>query len=194
MFFLTDGSPCNSLSTNLQCTEQGAEVQLDSLGPYELGEGKSIQTRSQKKRNYVSQSAVALRCRVMPPPCIKNPYLSRVSSSDLDIFGDSRLKSTGENFLLFHFQVMIWCVSSYYSAPSRICSLFLSLALCLERDNSSYTWGISCLPLVGWFQKALVLAVHPCTCACIYTHIFGAFTYWIWPLIWKKKVGKCNTI
>nr|XP_010940009.1 wee1-like protein kinase [Elaeis guineensis] len=90
-----DGSPCNSLSTNLHCTEQGAEVQLDALGPDELGEGKSIQTRSQKKRNYVSQSAVALRCRVMPPPCIKNPYLSTVSSTNLDIFGDRRLKSTG---------------------------------------------------------------------------------------------------
>ncbi|CAI9297184.1 unnamed protein product [Lactuca saligna] len=44
------------------------------------------------KQGYVSQSAVALRCRVMPPPCMKNPYLKDASDNDIDPFGDRRSK------------------------------------------------------------------------------------------------------
>ncbi|KAK9071782.1 hypothetical protein SSX86_008211 [Deinandra increscens subsp. villosa] len=45
------------------------------------------------KQGYVSQSAVALRCRVMPPPCMKNPYIKDASeNNDVDPFGDRRSK------------------------------------------------------------------------------------------------------
>ncbi|XP_071700824.1 wee1-like protein kinase [Rutidosis leptorrhynchoides] len=44
------------------------------------------------KQGYVSQSAVALRCRVMPPPCMKNPYIKDTSEKDIDPFGDRRSK------------------------------------------------------------------------------------------------------
>ncbi|XP_022147918.1 wee1-like protein kinase [Momordica charantia] len=48
-----------------------------------------------KKQNYVSQSAVALRCRVMPPPCMKNPYLKDASDIGVDPFGNQRTKCAG---------------------------------------------------------------------------------------------------
>ncbi|KAI3773129.1 hypothetical protein L6452_04329 [Arctium lappa] len=44
------------------------------------------------KQGYVSQSAVALRCRVMPPPCMRNPYIKDASENDIDPFGDRRSK------------------------------------------------------------------------------------------------------
>ncbi|KAI7728870.1 hypothetical protein M8C21_029785 [Ambrosia artemisiifolia] len=44
------------------------------------------------KQGFVSQSAVALRCRVMPPPCMKNPYIKDASENDVDPFGDRRSK------------------------------------------------------------------------------------------------------
>lgn len=44
---------------------------------------------------YVSQSAVALRCRVMPPPCLKNPYVKNASDFDADPFSNQRSKCAG---------------------------------------------------------------------------------------------------
>ncbi|WJZ90299.1 hypothetical protein VitviT2T_009452 [Vitis vinifera] len=38
---------------------------------------------------------VALRCRVMPPPCLKNPYLKNASETDIDPFGNRRSKYSG---------------------------------------------------------------------------------------------------
>ncbi|XP_072960722.1 wee1-like protein kinase [Typha angustifolia] len=90
-----DGIPGNSCPTNLPCFQQIADVHLDNFGSDELEEEKMLLNGSQKKQNYVSQSAVALRCRVMPPPCIKNPYMNASTSVDLEIFCDRRLKSTG---------------------------------------------------------------------------------------------------
>lgn len=88
--FLSEGSPCNSPcnspSANDHCLQQAGDLQLD----------EPPATGSQKKQNYVSQSAVALRCRVMPPPCIKNPYLSTGLSVDLDMFCDRKSRSIGE--------------------------------------------------------------------------------------------------
>ncbi|GAA0172444.1 non-receptor serine/threonine protein kinase [Lithospermum erythrorhizon] len=52
-------------------------------------------TASEKRNGYVSQSAVALRCRVMPPPCIMNPYLNKSSDIDGDTFGNRRSKHEG---------------------------------------------------------------------------------------------------
>ncbi|KAK9756997.1 hypothetical protein RND81_01G134000 [Saponaria officinalis] len=48
-----------------------------------------------KGRSYVPQSAVALRCRVMPPPCIRNPYMKDASETDADPFGSWRTKYSG---------------------------------------------------------------------------------------------------
>ncbi|XP_038887835.1 wee1-like protein kinase [Benincasa hispida] len=45
-----------------------------------------------KKQNYVSQSAVSLHCRVMPSPCMKNPYLKDASDVGIDPFGNQRTK------------------------------------------------------------------------------------------------------
>lgn len=70
-------------------------MQLDIPGSELVEQKKLLQIGSQKKKSYVSQSAVALRCRVMPPPCIKNPYLNSVSAIDVDIFCDRRSKLTG---------------------------------------------------------------------------------------------------
>ncbi|GFQ08376.1 wee1-like protein kinase [Phtheirospermum japonicum] len=51
----------------------------------------------QKNRGHVSQSAVALRCRVMPPPCLKNPYLKDALEFDSDPFDNQRSKCAGFN-------------------------------------------------------------------------------------------------
>ncbi|KAJ6880037.1 hypothetical protein NC652_033392 [Populus alba x Populus x berolinensis] len=50
---------------------------------------------TKRPQNYVSQSAVFLRCRVMPPPCIKNPYLTDASEVGIDPFGNQRSKCAG---------------------------------------------------------------------------------------------------
>lgn len=55
--------------------------------------GKTIEV--QKNRSYVSQSAVALRCRVMPPPCLQNPYLKDASEFGADPFDNQRSKCAG---------------------------------------------------------------------------------------------------
>uniref|UniRef100_M1AT45 Protein kinase WEE1 n=1 Tax=Solanum tuberosum TaxID=4113 RepID=M1AT45_SOLTU len=49
-------------------------------------------SESEKGPSYVSQSAIALRYRVMPPPCIRNPYLGDASEIDADPFGNRRSK------------------------------------------------------------------------------------------------------
>ncbi|KAL3626025.1 Mitosis inhibitor protein kinase wee1 [Castilleja foliolosa] len=51
----------------------------------------------QRNRGYVSQSAVALRCRVMPPPCLKNPYLTDALEVNGDPFDNQRSKCAGFN-------------------------------------------------------------------------------------------------
>lgn len=58
---------------------------------------------------YVSQSAVALRCRVMPPPCLKNPYVKNGSEFDADPFSNQRSKCAGAVFRikLFFFFIRV---------------------------------------------------------------------------------------
>ncbi|KAK7389422.1 hypothetical protein VNO78_24453 [Psophocarpus tetragonolobus] len=48
-----------------------------------------------KARDYVSHSAISLRCRVMPPPCIRNPYLESLSEREMDPFENQRSKFEG---------------------------------------------------------------------------------------------------
>ncbi|XP_034690160.1 wee1-like protein kinase [Vitis riparia] len=71
------------------------ELEKDTFGTDEVKVEKAIVTGSQKNQSYVSQSAVALRCRVMPPPCLKNPYLKNASEIDIDPFGNRRSKYSG---------------------------------------------------------------------------------------------------
>lgn len=68
---------------------------MDAFGADDLQAAQPSASGPPNKKNYVSQSAVALRCRVMPPVCIKNPYLNETNEMDLDIFGSRRSKSTG---------------------------------------------------------------------------------------------------
>ncbi|XP_020572577.1 wee1-like protein kinase [Phalaenopsis equestris] len=88
-------SPPNSQSTSIQLHEEDAELKFDEFGFEDLNECKSVGPALEKKQRFVSQSAVALRCRAMPPPCIKNPYIIENSSIELDVFGDRIAKVTG---------------------------------------------------------------------------------------------------
>ncbi|KAL7198916.1 hypothetical protein ACSBR2_021249 [Camellia fascicularis] len=80
---------------NLSCHEQVVELAKDTFGTDEINTEKAIGTEPQKNHSYVSQSAVSLRCRVMPPPCIKNPYQKDASETDIDPFGNQRSKCAG---------------------------------------------------------------------------------------------------
>lgn len=87
----------NPLSPSLSGHQQVVELANDTFGTDtdEVKLDKAVISGTQKIHNYVSQSAVALRCRVMPPPCIKNPYLMGASEMDLDPFGNQRSKCAG---------------------------------------------------------------------------------------------------
>ncbi|KAG9450093.1 hypothetical protein H6P81_010058 [Aristolochia fimbriata] len=87
--------PHDILDTVLPCHQQNEDHATDSLEYEDDRLGKTLIDEVTQKKKYVSQSAVALRCRVMPPPCIKNPYLSETVMQDLDIFGNQRSKCTG---------------------------------------------------------------------------------------------------
>nr|XP_009404601.2 PREDICTED: wee1-like protein kinase [Musa acuminata subsp. malaccensis] len=87
-------SPSKYLSTIFPCHQQVAEVQLDDCDSDQIVEGKSVQIGPQKRRSYVSKSAVALRCRITPPLCFRNPYIKTVASEVQGIFDDRRFKST----------------------------------------------------------------------------------------------------
>lgn len=69
---------------------------MDDCDSDQIVEGKSVQIGLQK-RSYVSKSAVALRCRITPPPCFRNPYIKTVASEVQGIFDDRRFKSTGQS-------------------------------------------------------------------------------------------------
>ncbi|KAG5567698.1 hypothetical protein RHGRI_003036 [Rhododendron griersonianum] len=61
----------------------------------EIETEKTIEAEPQKSHSFVSHSAIALRCRVMPPPCIKNPYVKDTSETDVDPFDYQRSKCAG---------------------------------------------------------------------------------------------------
>lgn len=67
---------------------------------------KKMSNGKQQRHSYVPQSAIALRCRVMPPPCIRNPYLSDVTDTDIDPFGNQRSKCAGMCILHVNYGVM----------------------------------------------------------------------------------------
>ncbi|KAJ8898830.1 hypothetical protein K2173_007255 [Erythroxylum novogranatense] len=89
------GAVVDPLSPTLSDQQESLKLAEDSLEYDVLRFEKSITTGYHKTPSFVPQSAVALRCRVMPPPCIKNPYLSDNSGVDADPFGNQRLKCAG---------------------------------------------------------------------------------------------------
>ncbi|CAI9105353.1 OLC1v1004259C1 [Oldenlandia corymbosa var. corymbosa] len=74
-------------------SDQISGLPIDTLTDNETGITKAY--GSEKIAGYVSQSAVALRCRVMPPPCIKNPYNKDASGLNIDPFDNHRSKCAG---------------------------------------------------------------------------------------------------
>ncbi|KAL5839245.1 hypothetical protein ACOSQ4_011853 [Xanthoceras sorbifolium] len=90
-----DGFLVNPLSPTSYGSQEIVELAKDTFDTDEVKMGKTTVNGEQKTRNYVPQSAVALRCRVMPPPCIKNPYQKDASGMDIDPFGNQRAKCAG---------------------------------------------------------------------------------------------------
>uniref|UniRef100_A0A0D9VBY4 Protein kinase domain-containing protein n=1 Tax=Leersia perrieri TaxID=77586 RepID=A0A0D9VBY4_9ORYZ len=98
-------SVCRSKRYKRDCSPKGlgpadifdnqwiAPVQFDGLDDSE--EEHLKESTSHKRGSYVSQSAVALRCRVMPPPCIRNPYLNTDTQIDDNVFGGRQCKLSG---------------------------------------------------------------------------------------------------
>ncbi|KAI3873274.1 hypothetical protein MKX03_016982 [Papaver bracteatum] len=80
---------CNNVSRS------AIEHLSESLGVDEPRKEEPFVIGTEKKKSYVSQTAVALRCRVMPPPCLRNPYIKDTAEMDLDPFGNRRSKSAG---------------------------------------------------------------------------------------------------
>ncbi|KAM1169574.1 hypothetical protein TB2_030876 [Malus domestica] len=82
----------NPLSPTLSGNQPIVELEADVFGMDEVMIEKPTATEPRKVQNYVSQSAVALRCRVMPPPCFKNPYIKNASEMGIDPLGSQRSK------------------------------------------------------------------------------------------------------
>ena len=89
-----DGTPVNPLSPTLSGGHQAVELGTEPAAD-EADIEKLISTGIPKAQNYLSRSVVALRSRVIPPPCIRNPYLKDVSNKDKDPYGNQRSKYAG---------------------------------------------------------------------------------------------------
>ncbi|PNT04599.2 hypothetical protein POPTR_014G132400v4 [Populus trichocarpa] len=83
------------LSPTLSDQQPIVDIGKDNISEEEMLIEKPSTLETKKPQNYVSQSAVFLRCRVMPPPCIKNPYLTDASEVGIDPFGNQRSKCAG---------------------------------------------------------------------------------------------------
>ncbi|CAK7348267.1 unnamed protein product [Dovyalis caffra] len=83
------------LSPTLSDQQQIVDIGKDNISSEEMMIEKTITIETKKPSNYVSQSAVSLRCRIMPPPCIKNPYLTGDLEVGIDPFGNQRSKCAG---------------------------------------------------------------------------------------------------
>ncbi|XP_021775445.1 wee1-like protein kinase [Chenopodium quinoa] len=89
-----DGSFVKSPASMLD-HQQAVELANDTNYVNENKTGKIAATALDNGPNYVPQSAIALRCRVMPPPCLKNPYIKDAVEMDVDPFGSWRTKCSG---------------------------------------------------------------------------------------------------
>lgn len=103
-FFFSDGFLVNPLDPTSYDYQDIVDLAKDSFSTDEVQLNKEIGYTTQKTHNYVPQSAVALRCRVMPPPCIKNPYQKDASEMDVDRFGNQWAKCAGMVLIITLFQ------------------------------------------------------------------------------------------
>ncbi|XP_062088410.1 wee1-like protein kinase [Humulus lupulus] len=87
-----DDFSLNPLSPTLSDIQEMTEFEKDDCDIDEVKMENITATGTKRVQSYVSQSAVALRCRVMSPPCIKNPYIVAASEMDMDPFGNQRSK------------------------------------------------------------------------------------------------------
>jgi wee1-like protein kinase len=90
---LADWSPKGLECTDFSFVHHSTPVQFGDPIQEDSEEDTPMQPALQKRSAYVSKSAVALRCRVTPPPCIKNPYLNTDPIID-DVY-DSRQSKSG---------------------------------------------------------------------------------------------------
>ncbi|KAJ6319815.1 hypothetical protein OIU78_015258 [Salix suchowensis] len=94
------------LSPALSDQQPIVDTGKDNISADEVIIEKSSALETKKPQNYLSQSAIFLRCRVVPPPCIKNPYLTDVSEVGIDPFGNQRSKcaafSGGDGLSRYH--------------------------------------------------------------------------------------------
>jgi len=74
--------------------QPAVELGKDSVAD-EFAFEKTIAAAKPNGQNYVSQSAIALRFGVMPPPCFRNPFLNNVTDEEIDPFRNQRLKCAG---------------------------------------------------------------------------------------------------
>ncbi|KAL3649114.1 Mitosis inhibitor protein kinase wee1 [Castilleja foliolosa] len=86
-----------NLETPIKSTDIGHQPLAEHVHDIYVTDENQAVASLQKNRGYVSQSAVALRCRVMPPPCLKNPYLMDALEFDGDPFDNQRSKCAGFN-------------------------------------------------------------------------------------------------
>ncbi|KAG2648361.1 hypothetical protein PVAP13_1NG033900, partial [Panicum virgatum] len=99
--YRTDCSSNSVESTDFSFDQQITPVQFDSLIRDDSEEDKPMQPALHKRGGYgpdwpyVSQSAVALRCRVMPPPCVKNLYLNTDPCIADHVYGGRQCNSAG---------------------------------------------------------------------------------------------------
>lgn len=90
-----DGTLVNVIGSGFSFNQPVLELADDVSAIRNSKTVQPMDTDLQKNHSYVSQSAVALRCRVMPPPCMKSPYLMDDSGVDIDPFGSSISKCEG---------------------------------------------------------------------------------------------------
>ncbi|XP_030457901.2 wee1-like protein kinase [Syzygium oleosum] len=93
--FRQDQVTVNPQSPIFSGSQQIEDLTEDTLETEEAIIEKKVSNGKQQIHSYVPQSAIALRCRVMPPPCIRNPYLNDASETDIDPFGNQRSKCAG---------------------------------------------------------------------------------------------------
>lgn len=100
--FVAESFTMNYSSSTWSSKYRGDEQENDDVDTNEIMEGNQSE-----RTGYVSQTAVALRCRVMPPPCVKNPYVMNESETATDPFGNQRSKCASKfavsGFLLKNF-------------------------------------------------------------------------------------------
>lgn len=75
-----------------------SELSKEVLYENENNQDECVAHVACKGPSYVPQSAIALRCRVMPPPCLKNPYIKDAVEMDVDPFRSWRTKCSGLAF------------------------------------------------------------------------------------------------